>query len=109
MRPAGATDAYWVSFVLPERFDLESAPPPIDTKVRLRAVPPRLMAVVRYSGFWSERGYRKHERILMDAIASRGYQAVSAPEWARYNPPLTPWFLRRNEVLVEVRRAETSM
>ena len=27
---------------------------------------------------------------------------VGDPTWARYNPPFTPWFLRRNEILIPV-------
>ncbi|MFI0608556.1 MAG: hypothetical protein ACH37Z_11810 [Anaerolineae bacterium] len=35
-------------------------------------------------------------------MARRGLVATGAPVWARYNPPITPWFLRRNEILVPV-------
>jgi hypothetical protein len=33
---------------------------------------------------------------------SSSYVQVGSPVWARYDPPWKPWFLRRNEVLIEV-------
>lgn len=98
--------SYLVSFVLPLRYDSATAPEPTDPKVQIREVPARVMAVSRYSGFWSESRYLKHETELLAAIKSAGYQPVGLPEWARYNSPFTPWFLRRNEVMVEVRKAD---
>jgi len=35
-------------------------------------------------------------------MAERGLAAAGDAVWARYNPPFTPWFLRRNEVLIPV-------
>ena len=61
------------------------------------------MAVKRYSGLWSEASYLEHERALMSELETSGYRAVGTPEWARYDPPFMPWFMRRNEVMVEVR------
>jgi hypothetical protein len=58
--------------------------------------------VHRYSGSWSESNYAKHERLLLDALADDGISARSAPVSARYNAPFTPWFMRRNEVMVEI-------
>ncbi len=31
-----------------------------------------------------------------------GLRAVGEPVWARYDPPFKPWFLRTNEILIEV-------
>jgi hypothetical protein len=32
-------------------------------------------------------------------VEAAGLQAVGPPRFARFNPPFTPWFLRRNEVV----------
>ncbi|HSO06557.1 MAG TPA: heme-binding protein, partial [Pelomicrobium sp.] len=69
----------------------------------LRQVPERLMAARTYSGTWSRENYRENERALLEAVEQAGLKPAGEPVWARYNPPLMPWFLRRNEVLVEVR------
>lgn len=107
-RSASQADAYLVSFVLPLSYDAASAPEPTDPKVRIREIPGRLMAVNRYTGFWSESNYLKHETELLEALKAAGYEAIGSPEWARYNPPFMPWFLRRNEVMVEVRKVTGS-
>jgi hypothetical protein len=60
------------------------------------------MAVRRYSGTWSEDRYRKNEKILFDAIKREGLKAVGVPFFARYNAPFSLWFLRRNEVWIEI-------
>jgi hypothetical protein len=36
-------------------------------------------------------------------MAKQGLEPAGEAVWARYNPPFTPWFLRRNEVLIPVR------
>ena len=112
-QPAAATtgtattaDRYVVSFVMPERFTLETLPEPVDPRVELRAVPERLMAVRRYSGRWTRQNYREEEGQLLAALRERGYEPVGAPVYARYNSPFSLWFLRRNEVMVEVRPAD---
>ena len=91
-----------VSFMMPASFELEMTPEPKDPKVSIRDVPARLIAAVRYSGFWSEKNYRRNLAKLQDWIANNRLTPVGEPVWARYNPPFIPWFLRRNEILVPV-------
>ena len=100
---AGSFKRYRFSFVMPTTSTLESLPVPDNTEVVLNEVPARLMAARRYSGTWSEEKYRQHETILLDAIKKQGLQAVGEPIFARYNAPFSLWFLRRNEVLIEIR------
>ncbi len=113
-RPAGnapsttavGADRYVVSFVMPQRFTLESLPEPIDPRIELRREPERLMAVRRYSGRWTKENYQREERELLQAVRKHGYEPVGTPIYARYNSPFSLWFMRRNEVMVEVRERE---
>lgn len=91
-----------VSFMMPASYTLETLPEPVDQRINLRQVPARRMAVVRYSGFWSEKNYLRYKMELESWIRDRGITIVGAPVWARYNPPFTPWFLRRNEILIPI-------
>jgi hypothetical protein len=91
-----------VSFMMPSSYTLETLPKPEDPKVTLRQVPACRIAAVRYSGFWSEKGYLRNKSELESWIHERGLKIVGDPIWARYNPPWTPWFLRRNEILIPV-------
>ena len=96
------TGPWLIQFTMPATYTLDSLPEPIDARVHLRAEPPRRVAAYRYSGGWSTGRYEQKLKHLTDALARRGLVATGAPVWARYNPPITPWFLRRNEILVPV-------
>jgi effector-binding domain-containing protein len=88
---------------MPASYTLETLPVPDDPKIILRQVPARRMAAVRYSGFWSEKIYRQNRSELETWIREQGLTITGDPVWARYNPPFTPWFLRRNEILIPVK------
>jgi hypothetical protein len=98
-----AGQAWRIAFVLPASYTLETAPQPTDPRVTLSQTPARLMAAVRYSGTWSRANYDENLGKLEAFIERRKLTRLSEPVWARYNPPMMPWFLRRNEILVEVR------
>ena len=103
--PVGQTErnGKWaVSFMMPAVFTLESIPEPKDPNVVLRRVPERYVAVVRYSGFWSKKGYLKNMALLHEWVKVKGLHILEEPIWARYNAPFIPWFLRRNEILLVV-------
>ena len=89
-----------ITFMMPTNYTLETLPAPTDEKVRLRAIPARRMAAVRYSGTWSRQRYERNLARLREWMKAQGLAAAGDPVWARYNAPFTPWFLRRNEVLV---------
>jgi hypothetical protein len=91
-----------VSFMMPSSYTLETLPEPEDPGIILRQVPARRMAVVRYSGFWSKKNYLRYKNKLEEWINKEGLTILGDPIWARYNPPFTPWFLRRNEILIPV-------
>jgi len=91
-----------ITFLMPGEYSLETLPEPLDERVKLKVEPGRLMAAVRYSGTWSEKGYKKNKALLEEFIENRGLVKKGPAIWARYDPPFMPWFLRRNEVLIPI-------
>lgn len=105
-REGAASGRHIVSFVLPARFTLANAPAPRDPSVSLREVPGRTMAVRDFSGAWGLEDVPGYESELESWVRQTGMQPAGRPQMARYNAPFVPWFLRRNEILLAVTRAE---
>lgn len=99
---ASGARRWQVQFMMPSGWSLDTLPQPDDARVHLRVVPARRVAAVRYSGTWSQANYREHLEVLTAGLSRHGLIAKGAPIWARYDPPYKPWFLRTNEILVEL-------
>ena len=56
------------------------------------------MAAIRTSGLWSQANFDEHLAKLESALRAADLAWSGEPMLARYDPPLKPWFLRRNEV-----------
>ena len=102
----GSNDTWVVSFMMPASYTLETLPEPTDEAVTLRQVSGRRMAVIRYSGTWRHKRFLAHKAKLEAWVKAKGLTAVGPAEWARYDPPFKPWFMRRNEVLIPVVKKE---
>lgn len=97
------SDQGWaVSFMMPASFTMDTIPLPTDPDVALREIPAFRAAAIRYSGTWSEKAYNKHLSELLEWMESENLEALEDPVWARYNAPFTPWFMRRNEILIPI-------
>ena len=93
---------YIVSFLMPSKYTMETLPEPLNSSVRLRQVPARKVAAIRYSGSWSRKRYEQKKIFLEEFIRNKGLRIIGQDIFARYDPPFQIWFLRRNEVLFEV-------
>lgn len=109
MRPAapaaGGSERWVMLFTMPSAWTLATLPEPTDPRVTLRQGPPRQIAVLRFSGIWSDVRFAEQERLLRAQLATSGWQVTGPVESMRYDPPWTLWFLRRNEVALPVARA----
>ncbi len=99
---SAAANGYRVQFVLPKTVTLAMAPEPLDSRVQLREVPSATWAVIRYSGLWTEANYKEHLDKLRAITVAAGIATQGEPVLSRYNGPMTPWFMRRNEVWLAV-------
>jgi hypothetical protein len=93
-----ANGGFVVQFVLPKEVTLATAPEPLDQRVQLLEVSARRVAVIRYSGFWSQSNYDEHLAQLESTLRAAHLSWVGDATLSRYDPPFTPWFLRRNEI-----------
>ncbi len=105
VQQAGSGAGWRIAFMLPRQYTLDTAPVPSDSRFRVVAVPGRIVAVLRYSGRWTESNYVEHRDDLLTSLAEKGIKPSGEPWLARYNAPFSLPFLRRNEVLTEVDRA----
>jgi len=93
---------YSVSFLMPAKYTMATLPEPLDPSVRLREIPARKVAAIRYSGSWSRERYEAKKTLLKEFIKNKGLRITGQDIFARYDPPFQIWFLRRNEVLFPV-------
>jgi SOUL heme-binding protein len=92
------TNGFLVQFMMPSAFTLATLPEPLDAKVKLREVAGKTVAAHQYSGTWSQNNYDEHLNILKNALAKDSIKTQGEPLYSRYNGPMTPWFLRKNEI-----------
>ncbi|OWS70601.1 heme-binding protein [Polynucleobacter aenigmaticus] len=91
-----------VSFVMPAEYTLNTLPKPLDSQVKIREVPSERRAVITFSGFYNEDKVQEKTQALQDWIKARNMKSIGEPQFARYNPPWTLPFMRRNEVMIQV-------
>lgn len=104
-----------MGFVLPfEITKLSDAPKPTDSRVKLRAVPEKVIACRCFSGWYTrEAGKAQYKSLQSQLLAENlipkpsGDPAEEDLGWsvAQYHPPFTLPFLRRNEIWVELNEA----
>jgi effector-binding domain-containing protein len=91
-----------VAFIMPQKYSMQTLPKPKDPRINITEVGSTMMAVHRFSGYFSENKVRKAKQSLADWIAQEGLEVAGDFIVARYNPPWVPWFLARNEVLIRI-------
>lgn len=90
-----------MTFIMPAGHTRESLPRPDDERISIDVIPPRTVAVLRFSGRL-DGGDAARADALRSWLADNGYRATSAPRLAGFDPPWTLPFLRRNEVQIDV-------
>ncbi|GGD86185.1 hypothetical protein GCM10011390_00990 [Aureimonas endophytica] len=100
----GQTKGWAIRFVMPKKYTASSLPAPTDGDVKIREFPARRMVAIRFPGNFTASLASKKLMTLYNYIADENLKQKGDPEYAFYNPPWTPGFLKRNEILIEVER-----
>ena len=97
---SGSDSNATMAFVMPEKLKSGEVPKPADGSVAVREWAAGRFAVLRFSGGRNA----KHEAEALDRLktwlAVEGLGISSPPVYGYFDPPWTPAFLRRNEVML---------
>jgi hypothetical protein len=91
-----------MAFVLPVTFTLESAPKPLDARVKLKPVEPSIAAVHSFTWGCSMVTAEKKKEEMVQWLERDGYQVAGPWSLCRYNPPFTIPFLKTNEIHIPI-------
>lgn len=99
----GQAGGFTMAFLLPSQYKAAAeAPRPTNDKVHLMDVPPRTMAVRKYSGNTTMGNCGEEVKGLLDALSRDGVATTGPWTLQRYNPPFSlPW-TKTNEIHVPV-------
>lgn len=93
-------------FFLPSEFTVQTVPAPTDERVQIEEIPETTQAVLRFAGLGNPSQLRQRQAALLEALEGSDWSIAGEPMTLFYDPPWTLPFLRRNEVVVPVMRAE---
>ena len=94
--------SWMISFVMPSQYTMDVLPKPLNPQVKLRQIPAMKRAVITFSGFYNAQKVSEKTMELEAWMQVRDLRASGTPHFARYNPPWTLPFMRRNEVMITV-------
>ena len=96
------TDTINMAFTMPRTYNMEQLPEPSDPRVALIEVPGRAAAVIGFSGWATAGKIEKYTQRLRDALQQQSIVITGDITLNQYNPPWTPPFQRRNEIMVDI-------
>ena len=95
-------DGIWrVRFVMPSKYTMQTLPKPNNSEVSLIEIPMQTYGVIKFSGFTGEQKVADKTQALKIWMQDQNLKVVGDAEMARYDPPWTLPFMRRNEVMIE--------
>ena len=94
--------SYVMRFFLPPSFALDTAPKPMDSRVKLVELPTQTIAVLSFSGARDREHIELQEDILLEKLKETKWQPTGPASAYLYDPPWTLPFLRLNEIAVPV-------
>ena len=92
-----------MAFVMPEGLKTDQVPKPMDKSITIREVSADRFAVLRFSGGRNVKNEAEALAELKTWMATEGLSVLSPPVFAYFDPPWTPPFLRRNEVMLRTK------
>jgi effector-binding domain-containing protein len=98
------SDEETMSFVMPSRYSMEDLPVPLDSRIRIQELSERKVAVIRFTGHADPKQVADVRARLLSSLEENGIRTVGRPFLMRYNAPITPGFIRRNEVGIVIRQ-----
>ena len=102
-------DDYVVSFTMPSGYSMEDLPRPNNPAVILESMGPHVVAVVKYSGYMSDKHADKALVQLEEWMQAQSLTAAGEPVSAQYDAPWKPGFARHNEIMIPVEGAAEEM
>ena len=93
-----------MSFVLPEKFDINTTPKPNDPSLTIESKMDSTLATVRFNGRLTQTRINQFEQQLKQWLTTSQYKAIGSAQAAGYNPPFTLPSYRRNEILIPVQK-----
>jgi hypothetical protein len=99
---SGGDGAWTVRFIMPSAYTLKTLPVPVNPKVHLVPLAPASFAAIRFSGLAPEDQITRMTQALNTYMSKHGLKATGPAALARYDPPWTLWFMRRNEILIPI-------
>lgn len=91
-----------MSFIVPKDVVERGVPVPNNPDVTISTKPAARYAAFRFSGPSKPEPSETASKKLLAWAASKNLPVAGAPIYAYYNPPWTPGFMRRNEVLLRL-------
>ena len=98
----GIDNKWIVSFIMPNEFTLGTLPKPNNKSIKILSLPKEKYAVIVFSGLVRESNYLEKEKFLNEFIKEKKLKSSGEIKIARYNPPWTLPFFRRNELMLKV-------
>jgi effector-binding domain-containing protein len=102
MRPSAGGGRSVMTFSMPAGMSVKTLPRPKDPRVALKELPAQQVAAVRFSGVADAGEVQARWATLKRDVQKAGFVLSGDPVFARYDPPWTPSFMRRNELLLPI-------
>ena len=94
-------DGKWrVQFTMPSKYTMQTLPKPNNPNITITEVPAQAYGVIKFSGLAGSKKVATKTEELQSWMQTQNLTITGEPELARYNPPWTLPFLRRNEVMI---------
>lgn len=96
-------DGMTMEFVVPAMYEEGKIPKPSNSAIKTKYYPEQLVAAISFSGRVNDNAIESKQIDLHNWINANKFKMMGPIRIARYNSPFQLPFLRRNELLVEVK------